>query len=119
MKKKQYFRWGLTAFLTVCALIVFYDTVFRRGVLLLLLDRLFTALRPVIYGAVMAYLLAPVVNFFDRAILKAAGGKGSRGLVRAGSILLTWAVVFFVFYLFFSILIPQVYQSIATLIGNM
>jgi len=119
MKKKQYFRWGLTAFLTVCALIVFYDTVFRRGVLLLLLDRLFTALRPVIYGAVMAYLLAPAVNFFDRAILKAAGGKGSRGLVRAGSILLTWAVVFFVFYLFFSILIPQVYQSIATLIGNM
>jgi len=117
--QKNYFRWGLTAFLTVCALMVFYDTVFRNGVLLRLLRTLDIALRPVIYGAAMAYLLAPTVNFFDRAVIALAGKKCNRMLVRAISILLTWAVVFFLFYLFFSFLIPQLYQSVVTLIANM
>ena len=119
MDRKQYFRWGVTAFLTVAALMIFYDTVFRNGVLLALLHTLLSALRPVIYGAVMAYLLAPAVNFFDRGIGKLSGGKGKRALVRAGSILLTWAAVFFAVYLLFSILIPQLYQSVSTLAGNM
>ena len=119
MDRKQYFRWGLTAFLTVAALMVFYDTVFRHGVLLSLLHTLLATLRPVIYGAGMAYLLAPVVSCFDRVVLKLSGGKGRRALVRAGSILLTWAAVFLAVYLLFSILIPQLYQSVATLAGNM
>ena len=119
MEKKHYFRWGLTAFLTVCALMVFYDTVFRHGVLLSLLGSFVKALKPVIYGAAMAYLLTPLVNSFDRMLLKLFGEKSKRGLVRAASILLTWAVVFFAVYLLVSILIPQLYQSVATLVGNM
>ncbi len=119
-RKKSCFRWGLTVFLTVCALMVFYDTVFRNGVLLKLLRMLSKALAPALYGAVMAYLLAPVVNFFDRCISgRVAGDKRTSGWVRALSILLTWTVVFFLFYVFFSILIPQLYQSVVTLIGNM
>ena len=119
MDKKRYFYWGLTAVVSVCAIMVFYDTVFHNGVLLTLWRTLVKALRPVVYGAVMAYLLAPTVNFFDRGIVKLTGEKSHRGLVRAGSILLTWAVVFLLFYILFSILLPQLYQSIVTLIGNM
>ena len=119
MEKKRYFRWGLTVFLTVCALMVFYDTVFRHGVLLSLLGSFAKALKPVIYGAAMAYLLTPLVNSFDRMLLKLFGEKSKRGLVRAASILLTWAVVFLAVYVLISILIPQLYQSVATLVGNM
>ena len=119
LEKKRYFYWGLTIFASVCAIMVFYDTVFRNGVLLSLWRTLAKALRPVIYCAVMAYLLAPLVNFFDRCILKLAGEKSKRGLVRAGSILLTWAVVFLILYGLFSILLPQLYQSVVTLVGNM
>ena len=119
MDWRRYFRWGLTAFLTVCALLIFYDTVFRHGVLLSLLHRLFVALRPVVYGAAMAYLLAPLVNLFDRGIRRIFGKDAPFGLVRAGSILLTWAVLFFAIYLLFSILIPQLYQSVVTLVSNM
>ena len=119
MEKKRYFRWGLTVFLTVCALMVFYDTVFRHGVLLSLLGSFASALKPVIYGAAMAYLLTPLVNSFDRLLLRLLGEKSRRGLVRAASILLTWAVVFLAVYLLISILIPQLYQSVATLVGNM
>ena len=119
MDKKRYFYGGLTVVLSVCAIMVFYDTVFHNGVLLSLWRTLVKALRPVLYGAVMAYLLAPTVNFFDRGILKLAGKKSHRGLVRAGSILLTWAFVFLLLYILFSILLPQLYQSVVTLIGNM
>ncbi len=119
MERKRYFRWGLTIFLTVCAIMVFYDTVFRNGVLFALLGTLFKALKPVIYGAVMAYLLAPMVNYFDALIRRAAGKGASGGFVRAGGILLTWAIVIFAFYILFSILIPQLYLSVTTLVGNM
>lgn len=118
MDKRQRFHWGLTAFLTVAALLVFYDSVFRHGVLLTLLHTLVVTLRPVIFGAAMAYLLAPMVNFFDRLIVKTSFRDYERNLVRAGSILLTWAIVFFAFYLLFSFLIPQLYHSVVTLIGN-
>ena len=119
MEKKNYFYWGLTAFLTVCALMVFYDTVFHHGVLLSLFATLLSALKPVIYGAAMAYLLAPAVNFFDRRLLSLSHGKLRAGGVRALSILLTWAIVFLLFYVLFSILIPELYLSVTTLIGNM
>ncbi len=119
MEKKHYFYWGLTAFLTVCALMVFYDTVFRNGVLLNLLRVLLHALKPVIYGAVLAYLLAPMVNFFDRLILRVVPPARQGALVRAGSILLTLTVVFYACYVLFNMLIPQLYQSVVTLIGNM
>ena len=33
MKRTQYFKWGLTAFLTVCAVLVFYDTFYQAGTL--------------------------------------------------------------------------------------
>ena len=119
MDKKRYVYWGLTAVASVCAIMVFYDTVFQNGVLLTLWRTLVKALRPVLYGAVMAYLLTPMVNSFDRGIIRFTGEKSHRGLVRAGSILLAWAVVFLIFYILFSILIPQLYQSVVTLVGNM
>ena len=118
-RKKNYFYWGLTAFLTVCAVLVFYDTVFQNGVLFALLRTLAGALAPVLYGAAMAYLLAPVVNFFDRCIGRRGKAESTHSLVRAGSILLTWAVVFFLLYLLFSIILPQLYLSLTTLVGNM
>lgn len=118
LAKKTFLYWGVTLFLTVCALMVFYDTVFQAGVLTSLLATLAKALRPVILGAAMAYLLAPMVNCFDR-LLRRTGGQHGSGLIRAASILLAWAITFLVFYLLFSILIPQLYQSVTTLIGNM
>lgn len=105
--------------LSVCAILVFYDTVFRNGVLLTFWSTLVNALYPVIYGAAMAYLLAPIVNFFDRCILKLTDGKGKRGLIRAGSILAAWLVVFLMLYALMSSLIPQLISSVATLAGNM
>lgn len=47
MKGKGYWRWGLTAFLTVCAILVFYDAFYQGGTLQQILGKLAQVLAPV------------------------------------------------------------------------
>lgn len=60
MKKSVYWKWGLTAFLTVCAILVFYDAFYQGGTLQHILGKLAEVLAPVFYGVAMAYLLMPL-----------------------------------------------------------
>ena len=123
-EKSKYFMWGTAAFCAVGALLLFYDTLFGSRFLLRVGKQALSALLPVLYGAFMAYLLAPVVNFFEGLLfekpLRKARAKGrytSFG-VRAGSILLTWLATGAVVYLFFLFLLPELYRSIVQLVGN-
>ena len=43
--KKYYFKWGLTVFLTVCAILVFYDVFYKGGTLLGFFNKLTSTLR--------------------------------------------------------------------------
>ena len=124
-QKSHYFNWGLTVFLTVCAILAFYDTFYMNGTLQRYLSKLVTVLAPVLYGFAMAYLLAPIVNWIEGLIRKGLKrlSKGQEpklrgGLLRGVSILLTWAVVAYLLYLLMSVLIPQLIDSVAMLINN-
>lgn len=118
MKNKSYLRWGLTITLSACAILVFYNTFFQNGVLLLFIKKLLHILKPVIYGFALAYLLAPVVNFFDRIFERADKKDRHPTLVRAGSILATWLLVGLFVYGLMHILIPQLVISLQTLAAN-
>ena len=127
MKGKVYWRWGLTAFLTVCAILVFYDAFYQGGTLQHILGKLAEVLAPVFYGLAMAYLLTPLVKWFERGILWCIGKckglrdkklKRGKGVLRAAAILLTWAVVLAMLYWLMSVLIPQLIESVTMLIRN-
>ena len=123
MLNNQYVKWGLTAFCTVGALALFHDTMLGSRTLITLFSRLVQAMQPVLYGAAMAYLLAPVINFFDEAVGGLAKKPGIKGRkvslgVRAVSILLTWVLVLIVLYLIGLVLLPELYRSIVQLIGS-
>ena len=129
-EKKKYLAWGLTAFLTGCALLIFYDVFYRdnSGTVQAIFAKLFSVLTPVLYGLGMAYLLAPIVNFLERAILRLRDKLGRKrgrairihkGWLRAASIFLTWAVVLVLVYLLLSMLVPQLVDSITTLVNNL
>ena len=128
MKGKVYLRWGLTAFLTVCAILVFYDAFYQGGTLQQILGKLAEVLAPVFYGLAMAYLLTPLVKWFERGILWCVGKlrkklpdkplKHGKGLLRAGAILLTWAAVLALTYWLMSVLVPQLVESVTMLINN-
>ena len=116
-RRTQYVKWGLTAFLTVCAVLVFYDTFYMGGTLQHFVNKLFSVLAPVLYGCAIAYLLTPVMNWIERALhagwQKAFPGKhvkNAAGVLRFASILLV--------YLLMSVLIPQLVDSVTMLINN-
>ena len=123
--KKYYFKWGLTVFLPVCAILVFYDVFYKGGTLLGFFNKLTSTLAPVLYGFAMAYLLSPIVNWLER-LIRLGWSKWSltrektlrRGWLRAVSILITWAIVSYAVYLLMSVLVPQLIDSITTLINN-
>lgn len=123
MKRKDgHVLLGLTVFFTVSAILLLYDTFFGRRVLQSFSRQFLTALAPVLYGAFMAYLLAPMVNYFEELFLpkgkKLEKGKRTSGGLRALSILLTWAIIVVLLYLLASVLLPELYKSIAQLLSN-
>lgn len=125
--KASYWKWGLTVFLTVCAILVFFDALFMESTLLNFFSKLMGILSPVLYGLALSYLLSPILNWFETLILSTL--KSSKALkgrdispnslwLRAVSIFLTWSVVIFMLYVLMSVLIPQLADSIYALIGN-
>ena len=125
--KSSYWKWGVTVFLTVCAILIFFDALFLDSTLLKFFSRLLDILSPVLYGLAMAYLLSPVLNWFERLIvgtlrsirpLKKRNIPSHSTWLRAVSIFLTWALVLFMLYLLMSVLIPQLADSVYTLVEN-
>ena len=57
--KSSYLKWGLTIFLTVCAILVFYDTFYMNGTLQRMVSKLASILSPVLVGLVTADPLGP------------------------------------------------------------
>ena len=117
-------HWGLVIFLTVAAILLFYDTLFGRRVLPNFGSQLLKALQPVLIGGVLAYLLAPVIDFIEGGLfsgrLEAARKLGrliSRG-ARAVSLVLTWAIIGLLCYLLGHVLIPQLYRSVVQLVSS-
>lgn len=124
-RRTQYMKWGLTAFLTVCAVLVFYDTFYMGGTLQRFVSKLFSVLAPVLYGCVIAYLLTPVMNWIERTLRRGwrklfpqKHPKNAAGILRFVSILLAETVAILLVYLLMSVLIPQLVDSVTMLINN-
>ncbi len=117
-RKNNYASMGVTAFLAAAAILLFYDTLFGGRLILSLL----AAVQPILFGAFIAYLLAPMVNFFERQLFLCPAGGGRKRyaavIIRTVSILLSWMVICFFFYLLASVLMPELYKSILQLVDN-
>ena len=124
-QKNRYLNLGLTVFLTVSAILLLYDTFFGSRAIISFGKKLLASVQPILYGALIAYLLAPVVSFFERKFLllkkdvpaSRLGKRISRG-IRAASLLLTWMLVCALAYLLASFLLPELYRSVLQLVNN-
>ena len=65
-----YWKEGVTVFLTVAAILLFYDTMFGQRVAQSFFGTLAGALSPIVYGAMIAYLLAPIIDFWERLLFR-------------------------------------------------
>lgn len=123
MKRKdweQQIRWGLTAFAVIAAgtAVVFF--VLHLSDIQRSLGFVLSVLRPVIYGAVMAYLTAPVYNrlvaLCDTGSMLPLKARGRRKIGKLlGSVVCLLIFLLIGFGLIY-LIIPELYRSIQNLI---
>lgn len=120
---KKYFAWGFTALAVTVLSICFAYLIFNGNIFFTNLKKILHICMPIIDGFVIAYLLAPIVNFIENKILtpiyirfKVNIDKKTKSRMRTFSICFTLIFVFLMMYGFVSIVIPQIYRSIQSIV---
>ncbi len=128
MKEKfnnKYFRWGLTAFLVIAAVITFYFLTFHSSNITDKLSGIVKILMPVVFGLVTAYLLTPVLNFTESRLLiplfdkcKMKNTVRRKKAIRGIGILITAFLFVALIYALVSMLVSQIVPSVEGIIVN-
>lgn len=122
---KKYLYWGMTAFAVICASLLFYFVIFRMHVLFNGIRRFISIMMPVICGAVIAYLLIPVLNFQERKIFRYFTEKkkmtlepGHKKMVRYLCISTSLLFALLIIYSLLSMIVPSILDSIISIIND-
>ena len=110
---KKYIKAGLTGFLAASATLAFGFLLFRMGDIFTALGALVSIVTPFLYGAVLAYLLAPFCNRVEGLIVRGLGEKrrkAARGVSIVLAILMTLVIVATLSW----IVIPQLARSVVS-----
>ncbi len=67
---KRYLYWGITAFLVIAAAVVFFLLLSEAESILGKVFAFLNILAPVLYGFIIAYVLAPIATFFEKPCLR-------------------------------------------------
>lgn len=106
---------GIMSFVVIAACILFTFILINVKEILGFIGSIISIMMPLVFGLVLAYIMHPIVNFFDKKIFKKVEKEASR---RNLSILCTLFVILGVFTALFSIVLPELFQSIQSLIIN-
>lgn len=119
----RYVQLGVTAFLVIAASILFYYGIFHMKSLVTGIKTFFSIMAPIIYGAAIAYLLTPIVNFLERKIIFPIFEKRHKTLQKKGRKVVRWICVilsvFFMFLIIYALvmmILPQLIRSIMNII---
>lgn len=121
---KKYLYWGITAFSVVAASVLFYYIIFQMPVWLAGVAKIISIINPIIYGAIIAYLLNPLVKWFEKYIYKFLDknkiktSKRGRSAIRLSMIILSLCLAGLIIYGLLSMLIPEVIASITNIVEN-
>jgi len=125
MKEKYsgYIRWAVTAVCSVSVCLVVFSLLFRSAELGRFLSKLGDVLLPLIIGGVIAYLLNPIVNFFDRLFTKLllrlkVTEKRAQGASLYLSVFLSLTIFLFCIYFLISLILPELYQNVKNFVSN-
>lgn len=121
---RKFAGYGLTAFLVIAAAILLVFIFVNYEGFQKIVGAVRTALAPVIIGGVMAYLMNPLMMFFEGRF-KPVFYRHARRMSRADrtarvlSIIVTIIVVFFLIGLLIYLIVPQLTETINGIIDNM
>ena len=119
---KRYASMGLTAFCVIAASILFFLVLYKYETVIRTVKAVLGILEPIVFGFIIAYLMYPVVKFFDRYLTRLLK-KVFRRQEKARSIgkglsiflaLLFWIAVIAVLAV---MVIPELYTNISSMIA--
>lgn len=114
--KKNYLRLGVTIFASLAAAIAFFFILFRGEDILSFFSVILSALQPVVIGVVLTYLLCPIAKFLERQIRRLSVLSP---IARLFSALLTLILAFVVLGLFCAMIVPQLTESVGSLVNDL
>ncbi|MEG0777740.1 MAG: AI-2E family transporter [Oscillospiraceae bacterium] len=122
---KKYLYWGITAFCVIIACITFFWIIQRWDGIKTAASALYRILSPIIWGFALAYILTPFVKMFQKKLFDPLGKKvfatnekKAHGLARGLAIFASLLLMFAIISALVSLVIPQVYQSVESIVLN-
>lgn len=115
-QNKDYFKLGVTIFVSLAATIAFFFFLFRYQQFTVFLNVIMSALQPVVVGIVLAYLLYPVAVFLE---VQCKRIKWLSRIARMLSVLLTLILTIGVLGLFCALVMPQLVESVSSLVREL
>ena len=113
---KKYTTIAVYAFLVIAAAITFFFVISEHSVVGRMAGTFFGLMTPFIYGAALAYVLNPVLNWLEKKVFpRVFGDRVSKRSRRGLGVLLTFLFGCAVVALFLAVLIPQIVESIDNL----
>lgn len=124
-RDNHYLNWGITGFLVAAASMLFYFGIFHMSIIINGINIVLQILMPLIYGAVIAYLLNPVLNFLEKKVIyplmaskNREAGKKTRRLIRYLCILLAVFLMCWVVYSLLMTILPEIINSTVNIINS-
>lgn len=117
-QNRNYFAVSVYAFVTGLLLIIAFLMISNINVVQSFWITCTNIVTPFVWGLTIAYILAPVLRNFEKLLRKKEIFQRNHRATRGLSLLGTYVVTGVFITLFFSIVIPEVYTSITTLIAN-
>ena len=122
---RRYLKWGLTAliviFISILLVVIFTDL---PG-FFAMLSKFGAILSPLITGAVIAFLLNPIVRFIETRLkplllrrFPRMKEHAAKNISRAVGLLFALVFAALIVYAFFSMLLPQLYESVLGIVNN-
>ncbi len=119
-KNPKYFTIALYSFGVIAAGMVFLMLLLNLPAIGRFLSKLIGILSPVLWGIAIAYLLTPVLRFFERRVFHGLSKKKPRPkLVRALSVSMTMLFLVALLAALIAVILPQIIDSIRIIFDNM
>ncbi|MCR5595061.1 MAG: AI-2E family transporter [Lachnospiraceae bacterium] len=123
LKDNKYAALGLTAFFVIIASALFVFIIFNFGLVLEGVSKVLSILTPIIDGFALAYVLTPLLNYIEREWIGRIYAKSGKEMTvkrkkarRSWSIIVTYIIFIGLLIFFFRLVIPQLINSIKSII---
>ncbi len=123
-KLRGYAKQGLSAFLVILLGIITYFVFLRFDTLVSIIGMIFSALSPIIYGLVFAFLMNPIVKKVEKFVRPAVKKivkkeEHIQSASRVFGIIVALVVFITVIVALFNMIIPELYRSVSDLVATL